>query len=175
MRVLNKKFAKDLWFGCVMKLTGVLPEVTPVLRFRGGLVSPCFNACGYNLQITKDVRIAHAYNLTIGNDVFISGGTWILASEKITIEDEVMLGPYSVVITGNHRLKNNSYRFGGSDREPIILKRGSWVGAHAVVAKGVTLGEGAVLAAGSVATKDIPDFCVAGGVPASVVKKNMVS
>lgn len=175
MKVFNKIFFKDLLFGSVMKFTHLLPEVTPILRLRGWLVKPCFHSCGKNLQVAKDVRISHSYNISIGNDVFLSGGCWILASDIVTIEDEVMLGPYSVIVTGNHTLKNLSYRFGKASREPVTLKRGSWVGAHSVVSKGVILGEGSVLAAGSVATKDIPRLSIAGGVPAKIIKTHQYS
>ena len=173
MRVFNKRFIKNFWFGCVMKVTGVLPEVAPVMKLRGWMIKPCFEQCGNNLQITKDVRIFNTYNLSIGNDVFFSGGCWVLASDRVVIEDEVMLGPYSIVITGDHTIKDYSYRFGEAIRAPIHLKRGSWVCAHSVVTKGVTLGLGAVVAAGSVVTKDVPDFSVVGGVPAVIIDKNL--
>lgn len=153
-----------------MLITSLLPELTPILKLRGFLARSCFNACGQNLQITKDVRLNQCKNISFGNDVFLSAGVWILASDKITIEDEVMMGPYSILITGDHSRLNGSYRFGPPKRAPITLKKGSWIGAQSLVSKGIIIGQGSVLAAGSVATKDIPDMSIFGGVPAKKIK-----
>ncbi|MFT7553017.1 MAG: maltose O-acetyltransferase [Rhodothermales bacterium] len=165
------RLLKELWFQFVMLGTRVLPEVTPILRLRGWLVKPVFHSCGSNLQITRDVRITHPHKLSIGSDVYLSGGCWILASGGVEIGDEVMLGPYSIVVAGDHTKLNGSYRFGPAKRAPIKIGSGSWVGAHGVVTMGTTLGPGCLLAAGSVATRSIPAHSIAGGVPAKVLKK----
>jgi acetyltransferase-like isoleucine patch superfamily enzyme len=163
-------FFSMLWFEIAMRLTGFLPEIRHTMYFRGLLIKCCLKSCGKNLQIARDVRIGGISNLSVGNDVFLSAGSWLLTNCDVTIEDEVMLGPYSVVIAGDHTRKNGSFRFGEAIRAPILLKRGCWIGAHSVVLKGVTVGEGSCLAAGSVATKNIPDNVIAGGVPAVVIK-----
>ncbi len=108
--------------------------------------------------------------IEIGRDVYIATGCWLHASAGIVIEDEVMLAPYVVVICGDHTLHEGSYRFGPPRRAPIRIVRGAWLAAHTTVLKGVTIGRGALLASNAVATKSIPDFCVAGGVPARVIK-----
>ncbi len=161
----------DFIFRFVMLLTRILPEITPTLRLRGYLSSRCFKSCGKNLQITKDVRLYNCSNISFGNDVFLSAGTWIMASCNVTIEDEVMLGPYSIVITGDHTKIGNSFRFGEAVRGPIKLRKGCWIASHAVVTRGVTVGQGSLLAACSVANKDIPDNSLYGGVPAKKIKE----
>lgn len=175
MRLLSNGLLQDLWFRFVMVLTGFLPEILPILKLRGFLVKPSFRKCGKNLQITKDVRINQCHNISLGDDVFFSAGVWILASEAISIESEVMMGPYSILVTGDHTRSNGSFRFGPAERAPITLGFGVWVGAHAVVSKGVEIGSGTVLAAGSVATKSIPAMCVAGGLPAKIIKNENIN
>lgn len=167
---MSKDFVMALWFGFVMRMTAILPEIKHTMQLRGLLTKCCFKICGKNLQIARDVRIVGITNLSIGNDVFFSAGCWLLTNCDVTIDDEVMLGPYSVIVAGDHTRLNGSYRFGVAVRAPIHLKRGCWIGAHSVVSKGVTIGTGSCLAAGAVATKDIPDNAVAGGVPAKVLK-----
>ena len=66
---------------------------------------------------------------------------------------------------------DGSYRHGPSSLAPIHLCQGSWLAAHAVVTKGVTIGRGALIAANSLATRNIPDFAVAAGVPARIIKE----
>jgi len=172
MKLINNPVFSDLIFRGVMLITSVLPELTPTLKLRGFLVRKCFNSCGKNLQLTKDVRINQCKNIDIGNDVFLSAGVWVLASNKVVFGDGVMMGPYSIIITGDHTRYNGSFRFGKAVRAPITLGCGSWIGAHSVVAKGVTIGNGAVLAACSVATKNVPEMAVFGGVPAKLIRQD---
>jgi maltose O-acetyltransferase len=126
--------------------------------------------CGRNFQVARRVTINFPNRLEIGRDVYIATGCWIHAWGGVVIEDEVQLGPYAVLVTGDHTLEAGSYRHGPSTLAPIRLCHGSWVAAHAVVTKGVTLGRGALLAANSVATTSMPDFTIAGGVPAHIIK-----
>ena len=153
-----------------MVVTSLLPDIKHTMQLRGALIRPCFAACGTNLQIASDVRIAGVHNVTFGRDVFLSGGAWILASCPLTIEDEVMLGPYAVLVTGDHSRLRRSWRFGAAVRASIVLKRGCWIGAHSVVSKGITVGEGACVGAGSVVTRDVEDDSVVGGVPARRIR-----
>lgn len=161
---------KYFWFSLVMLLTRFLPDVKYTMIFRGLLLKPIFFSCGSNLQIAADVRIVGTQHMTIGNNVFFSGGVWILATCTVIIEDEVMLGPYVVIVTGDHSRYERSWRFGKAVRAPIKIGRGTWVGAHGVIGKGVTVGSGSCIAAGGIVTSDIPDDVIAGGVPASVIK-----
>lgn len=158
-----------LWFHFIMLATNWLPDLQPVLRLRGWLVRPAFKSCGRNFQIARSVTINFTRSLEIGNDVYIASGCWLHAWGGIVIEDDVQLGPYVVLVSGDHSRQNGSYRNGRSQLGPIRLCRGSWIAAHATVTKNVTVGEGALLAANSVATHDIPSMATAGGVPARVL------
>lgn len=157
---------KYCWFILVMKLTGCLPDFKCVMRLRGFLLRPCFRRCGRNFQICSNAMIVYTSQVTVGNDVYIAYGCWLQGLGGVTLEDEVMLGPYTILASANHRKEGGSYRFGRGEHLPIIMKRGSWTGAHVVVTAGVTVGEGAACAAGAVVTRDIPDHTVVGGVPA---------
>jgi acetyltransferase-like isoleucine patch superfamily enzyme len=159
----------------VMLATAWLPDNAPFLRLRGFLARPAFKRCGRNLQIVRHVSIIFPNNLEIGRDVFLGYGSWIHAGGGIVIEDEVQLAPYAVLISGDHSLKDGSYRFGPGERGPIRLCKGCWIGSHATVTKGVTVGKGALLAANAVATTSLPDHSIAGGVPARVLKGNVVT
>ncbi len=162
---------KYFWFHLVSLATFWLPDFSPVMRLRGFFLRPCFLACGGNLQVARGVTINFSNRLEIGRDVYIATGCWIHAWGGVIIEDEVQLGPYSVLVTGNHTLKDGSYRHGPSTLAQIHVRQGSWVAAHAVVTKGVTIGRGSLLAANSVATRNIPDFVIAAGVPARIIKE----
>lgn len=87
----------------------------------------------------------------------------------ITIEDDVQIGPRVNLTSGNHPLAP-SERTTVIPR-PIVIKRNAWIGAAATILPGVTVGENAVVAAGAVVSRDVPDNTVVAGVPAKVVKE----
>jgi maltose O-acetyltransferase len=88
------------------------------------------------------------------------------------LEDEVVLGPYVVISTAQHVFKNASVRFGGNIARPVVIGRGTWIGAHASVKCGITIGKGSLVAANAFVSRDLPDRIIAGGVPADVIKPN---
>jgi maltose O-acetyltransferase len=169
-----KRIIKYLWFKLIMLLTGWIPDFTPVLRLRGFLARPAFQKCGRNLQITSGTVIKYTSRISIGNDVFIADHCWIQGVGEVVLEDEAMLGPFTVLASNNHTKKNGSYRFGPPQKGRITMKRGSWTGAHVVITAGVTVGKGSAVAANAVVTKDVPDDCVVAGVPAKVIKQDTI-
>jgi maltose O-acetyltransferase len=160
-----------LWFHFITTATNWLPDLQPVLRLRGFLLRPSFKSCEGNLQVARRVTINFSNCVEIGKDVFIATGCWLHGRGGIVLEDEVQLGPYAVLVAGDHTSIDGSYRFGPSDLAPIRVCQGSWIAAHATVTKGVSIGRGAVLTANSLATHDVPPFAMAGGVPARVIPK----
>jgi maltose O-acetyltransferase len=161
MRVLQY-----LWFHFITLATCWLPDLRPILRLRGFLLHPAFKSCGGNFQIARNVTINFSNRLEIGNDVYMATGCWLHAWGGIVIEDGVQLGPYVVLVTGDHTRRNGSFRWGPCELGSVHLCEGCWLAAHAVVTSHVTIGRGALLAANSVATHDVAPMTVAGGVPA---------
>ena len=89
-----------------------------------------------------------------------------MASGGVTIEDGVMIGPEAALITANHDFTDlNRLQF-----KPIVIKRGAWVGARAIILPGITVEEGAVVASGAVVTHDVPPKTIVGGNPARFIK-----
>jgi maltose O-acetyltransferase len=168
MRIL-----RYLYFHFIMLATGWLPDLRPVLRLRGFLLRPSFKSCGENLQVARRVTINFTNLMEIGHDVCLANGCWLNAQGGIALEDGVQIGPYAVLASGNHTQIDGSYRFGPSVLAPIRISRGAWIAAHATVTKGVNVGPGAVLAANSVAKRDIPPYAIAGGVPARVIPREL--
>ena len=130
---------------------------------------------------TSDFR-AGAYaincsNIHLGQRVVIRTGSMLIASNEnggqIIIEDDVLVAPYVSMHVSNHKFDNPNLPIieqGYTQPKDIILKRGCWVGAHSVILSGVTIGENAVVAAGSVVNRDVLPHTLVGGVPAKVIK-----
>ncbi len=165
-----RRVLASCWFSFIMFLTGPLPDIRPVRRFRGWILRPCFRHCGKRLEICTNANVVYTTNVWIGDDVLLAYGCWVQGVGGVTIEDEVMLGPYTILASSLHTLKDGSYKRGVPRRAPIVLKRGAWTGSHVVINAGRTVGRGSACAAGAVVTKDVPDFVVVGGVPARIIQ-----
>ena len=107
-------------------------------------------------------------NIHVGKGVFINSGCCFQDQGGITLGDGCLIGHQVVIATLNHDL--DPARRGGMYPAPVRLGKNVWVGAHATILPGVTVGDGAVIAAGAVVTKDVPAGVVASGVPARVLK-----
>ena len=105
---------------------------------------------------------------TIGKNVFINHACSFLDLGGITIEDDVLIGPRVNLVTENHPLDPTKRK--SLVCKPILIKRNAWIGAAATILPGVTIGENAMVAAGSVVTKDVLNNTIVGGVPAKFIK-----
>lgn len=108
-------------------------------------------------------------NLRIGKNVFFNSGCKMQDQGGITIGDGTLIGHNVVLATLNHEA--DPKRRGNMHPAPIHIGKNVWIGANAVILPGVTVGDGAIVAAGAVVTKDVPPCTVAGGVPAKVIKE----
>jgi acetyltransferase-like isoleucine patch superfamily enzyme len=106
--------------------------------------------------------------IKLGKNVFINHACSFLDMGGITLEDDVLIGPKVNLITENHPLDPATRR--GLICRPILIKRKAWIGAGATILPGVTIGENAVVAAGAVVSRDVPDNSIAGGIPAKIIK-----
>jgi acetyltransferase-like isoleucine patch superfamily enzyme len=107
-------------------------------------------------------------NITIGKNVFINSGCHFQDQGGIAIGDDTLIGHTVVLAILNHGLEADKRK--NLYPAPIIIGNNVWIGAHATVLPGVSIGENAVIAAGAVVTKDVPPNTVVGGVPAKVIK-----
>lgn len=109
--------------------------------------------------------------LEIGDDVTIGKDVILVASEGVRIGHFTMVGHGSKLISVGHRIPpgRGQMRFSGPDLAAVVIADNVWIAAQAVVLPSVTVGEGAVVAAGAVVTKDVSPFAVVGSVPARLI------
>lgn len=113
-------------------------------------------------------------SLVIGNNVHLSKHCCIGCSNKIVLEDDVRLAPYCHITDRNHVYTDVNMPIWKQISEspgPVIIGQQAWLGFGVQVMPGVSIGKHCVIAAGSIVTKDIPDYSVAIGSPAKVIKK----
>ena len=114
-------------------------------------------------------------SLKIGNNVGVNHYCFIGVRGDITIGDNVIFGPRVNIFSENHIFDKLDIpiKIQGVTKKNTIIGNDVWVGANVSIMPGVKIGNGCVIAAGSVVTKDIPDFLVVAGVPARIIKKRI--
>ena len=108
--------------------------------------------------------------LEIGENTFVNYGTSIFADKLVRIGKDCLIGTYCMIMDTDFHKLEPELRYEEPEPNPIIIEDNVWIGGHAIVLKGVTIGAGSVVAAGSLVTKDIPPRSLAVGSPARVVR-----
>lgn len=109
-------------------------------------------------------------NIHVGDDFLINYNGVILDIAPVTIGNNVMIGPNTLITTVGYPLSPAGRREKLGIAEPITIGNDVWIGGNVTILPGVTIGDNVVVAAGAVVTKDIPSNCVGGGIPAKVIK-----
>lgn len=145
---------------------------------------PCFNflkksllclmgaKIGKRVIIYPGVWITPGRNLIIEDDVDISKDVIINSSGGVFIGQRTLIGYRTQILSTNHSIPPIGIPFpiSGNEHKKIFINKDSWIGANCIITAGITIGEGAVVAAGSVVTKDVPPNAIVGGVPARLIR-----
>lgn len=136
-----------------------------VLRSVGAVV-------GKRITIYPGVWIFPGKGLTVGDDVDLALDVIITTNGEVSIGNRVLVGYRVQILSQNHNIPINRDRiFGaGHTKAKVTICDDVWIGANSIILPGVTIGEGAIVAAGSIVTKDVPPFSIVGGVPAKIIK-----
>jgi maltose O-acetyltransferase len=122
------------------------------------------------LQVQHPVRIEHPECVEIGRDVSIAAFVHIWGGGGVHIGDRVLIGSHCAITSETH-----DHRVAGMNAshvaKPVVIEDDVWLGAHAVILPGITIGRGAVIGAGAVVTKNIEPMSIVGGVPAKPIGK----
>ena len=128
-----------------------------------------FERCGKNVNIGKGCSFYGAENISVGDDVYIGPKAMFLSTEaKIIMGKKIMFGPEVAIATGNHRTDLlGRYMFDikveekiPENDEDVIINDDVWIGMRAIILKGVTIGEGSIIGAGAIVTKDVPPYSI---------------
>ena len=133
------------------------------------LASKVIKHCGKNVNIEKHAEFTP--ELSVGDNSGIGVNCQLYG--PITIGNNVLMGPEVVIYTQNHKYESKKETIisqGYQPFKPVTIGDDVWIGRRAMIMAGVSIGSGAVIAAGSVITKDIPEYAVVGGVPAKIIK-----
>jgi len=119
----------------------------------------------------QGVYMTHCYGIQVGSAFSVNTGALVDGRGGIRIGNDVLVGPYAVINSSDHSHKQLDRPMTSIDHvmAPVSIGNDVWIGAHAVVTGGVEIGDGAVIAAGAVVTRDVPPYSIVGGVPAAII------
>lgn len=121
--------------------------------------------------IYPGVYIVHSYGIRVGKSFSVNSGVLIDGRGGVDIGDYVMVGPNAVIVSSNHEIYNLDKPMASQNHvlSPVSIGNDVWIGANTVINAGVTIGNSALIASGSVVTKDVQDYQIVGGVPARLI------
>mgnify|MGYP001809644740 CR=1 FL=1 len=136
-----------------------------LLRFFGFKVGKKVRL-GYGIKIFK-----RSDNVIIKDHAGINHNVYIDASGKVEFGEYCMVGFNTTFITSKHSIRIKYKDFRPHTSAPIIVEDYAWIASHVIILPGVTIGRGAIIAAGSVVTKSIPPNCLVSGNPATIIRE----
>ena len=137
---------------------------------RRRILTELLGSIGEGTEIRSPLHCDYGFNTHFGARTFVNFGLVALDVARITIGDDVQLGPYVQLLTPTHPLEPAQRREKWEAAEPITIGDNVWLGGGVIVCPGVTIGEDTVVGAGAVVTGDLPAGVLAAGVPARVVR-----
>jgi acetyltransferase-like isoleucine patch superfamily enzyme len=152
----------------MQELLASLPSCLLVHRSREAFLQRRLRSCGSGLNVSQGVIFEFPERIDLGDRLFVNRGTLITAHADIRIGDDVLIGPYVVINSGNHNYSDliQPINSQGHTADPVIIGNDVWLGAHCVILRGVKIGDGAVVAAGAVVIDDVPPRTLVAGIPA---------
>ena len=137
-----------------------------------GALAREFDSCGANFHIYSPFDIVGTKAIQIGTNVHINREAFIRGFGHLTIGDNVHIGPRVMIYTTSHKYEGaKAIPYDETvDARPVVIENNVWIGACVTIVPGVRIGEGAVIAAGTVVSKDVPALAIVGGPAYRVLK-----
>lgn len=125
--------------------------------------------CGHNVNIER--KASFSSKMSIGDNSGI--GAYASMSGTVLIGKNVMMGPYCTIYSKNHAFSRTDIPMnqqGFQEEQPVIIDDDVWIGGHVIILPGVHIHHGAIIGAGAVVTKDVPEWAIVGGNPAKIIR-----
>ena len=162
---LRNRLARLIWIIVYVALFQLSP--VPFHPWRSFLLR-CFGAkIGKGCHVYPRAKIWAPWNLEMGNYAGVASGAICLSMAKITLGDKVVISQGANLCTGSHNYEDPKFQLYA---KPITIGANAWIATEAFICPGVNIGEGAVIGARSVVTKDMPAWMVCAGNPCRPIK-----
>ena len=156
----------------VMGLVMCLPRYSLFLFIKKIFLLSVGAKVGKGVVIYPGVWISPGRNLVLGDAVDLSRNVLITSSGGVEIGDRALIGYGTQILSSNHTIPNVGEEFpiSGDDHKKVVIEKDTWIGANCVILPGITIEEGAVVAAGSIVTKNVRANTIVAGNPAKLIR-----
>jgi len=167
---LVRTVCRFLYFSFAIHLPNRMFKGNAVRLF---LCKGIFKSCGKRVEIRPGASFTNGHVIEVGDNSELGTDCNLMCVGGLKIGKDVLMGPDVMIVDINHRFDRTDVPIkqqGRSAPRPITIKDDVWIGGRAIILPGVTVGTGAVVGAGSVVAKDVPDYAIVAGNPAKVLK-----
>jgi acetyltransferase-like isoleucine patch superfamily enzyme len=156
----------------VMNVIFSLPRYRIFIFFKKSLLQVMGAKVGKKIHIYPGVWITPGRNLIVEDNVDLAKDVLITTTGGVFIGKNTLIGYRTQILSSNHIIPPIGEQFltSGHNHKPIYISNDVWIGANCIITAGVKIGKGAVVAAGSVVTKEVPENSIVGGIPAKVIR-----
>ncbi|MCR4337044.1 MAG: acyltransferase [Candidatus Omnitrophica bacterium] len=171
-----KSFIRMLFCICYYGFARWLPpsfvpggEIPKALRY--WICRPLFASCGRNVNIETGAFFHSGSGIRIGDHSGIGLNAYL--SGRITIGNNVMMGKDVIIRTQSHNFSRTDIPMnqqGFQSEAPVTIHDDVWIGDRVIILPGITVGEGAIIGAGAIVTRNVPEYMIVGGNPAKIIK-----
>ncbi len=165
-----RKISRNTYYNVAIKLPGSYDKGGKFARkLRYNSAKHFIAYVGENVNFEKGAMITSTMEVGDRSGVGINAKI----HGKVIIGKDVMMGPECIIYTSNHAFDRTDIPMnqqGRTKEKPVIIGNDVWIGGRVIILPGVNIGNGAIIGAGSVVTKDVPDFAIVAGNPATVKK-----
>jgi maltose O-acetyltransferase len=135
---------------------------------------PLFKACGQDVNVEHGADFGGGSHVEIGNRSGI--GIHCTVPDNIRIGNDVMMGPMVTIIGRHHRHEKTDTPMmdqGFTVSRPVEIGNDVWIGAASIIMPGIKIGNGAIIGAGAIVTRDVPDYAIVAGNPARLIRSRL--
>jgi len=165
---LKNRIARLLW-GIVASCL-FHPSPRPFHKWRAMILRIFGAKVGSGVHVYPGTKIWAPWNLELGDECGVAKGSILYSQGKIIIGKRAVISQGAHLVTGTHDYKNSGFKL---ITMPIQVGDHAWVAAEAFIHPGITIGEGCVIGARSVVTKDMPDWTICSGHPCIPIKERI--
>lgn len=137
-------------------------------KIRGACGRLMLNSCGKNVNIERGATFSHRCELGDNSGIGVNARLY----GKVIIKDNVMMAPDCIIYVRNHRFDRTDIPMceqGSTEEQPVTIHSDVWIGGRVIILPGIEIGEGAIIGAGSVVTKNVAPYSIVAGNPARVI------